>query len=244
MEIKNYLDSTYLKTAFEANLSEIKNLKNVYNCILEAHKYAIYAVMIRPEQVEFAKNLLNYLQSEVKIGTVISFPKGNDSIIEKLSQAKEAIQNGADDLDFVINYSEFKNKNFELVKEEFILGSRLCIENNKTVKWIIETAALTNEEISSICELLSKTAQENFNKNELQNIFLKSSTGYFESSPNGATLESIELMLKFGNPLPIKASGGIRSFEDAEKFINLGVKRIGTSNAVSILTNQKFENNY
>lgn len=243
MKINTYLDSTYLKTPKESGLSFIKNLKCVYDCVVNAHKFQIFAVMIRPEHIEFVKKLLTYLNSKVKIGTVISFPEGTHCITEKINEAELAIQNGVDELDFVINYNEFKKGNIQLIEEEFIKCSKICISNNKVVKWIIEIAALTNEEISSISKKLAEIAEKNFTKEELNLIFLKSSTGYFEANPNGATIEGIKLMIKNGNPLKIKASGGIKTKQDAEKFINLGVQRIGTSNALVILgINDKIEN--
>lgn len=243
MKINNYLDSTYLKTPEESGLSFIKNLKCVYDCIINAHKYEIFAVMIRPEHVEFAKRLLTHLNSKVKIGTVISFPEGSHCVTEKINEAELAIKNGADELDFVINYTEFKKGNLQLIEEEFIKCSAICLSNNKVVKWIIETAALTHDEISSISKKLAELAQKNFTKEELNLIFIKSSTGYFPTLPNGATLDNIKLMIENGFPLKVKASGGIKTKEDAEKFIQLGVQRVGTSNALVILgINDKIEN--
>ncbi|MCB9202764.1 MAG: deoxyribose-phosphate aldolase [Flavobacteriales bacterium] len=244
MEINKYIESTFLKTEQETGLQPVKHLREVYQCILDAHENTIFAVVVRPENVSLAKSFYKHIDSKSKVVTVISFPDGNHCSTEKLSEAEIAINRGADELDFVINYNEFKKGNHKLILEEFINCTRFCLEKGKVVKWIIETAALTEEEIISICELLSRTAQEEFSQEQLNSIFLKSSTGYYDAVPNGASKENIELMIKHGSPLPVKASGGIKTKEDAEKYIALGVKRIGTSNALKILGKSEKTDNY
>lgn len=238
MDVKTYLDSTYLKTAQQAGLSNSENEKLVVNTINEAVAERFKLVMIRPNYVVLAKELITKVNSSLDVGTVISFPEGTNSIIEKLEEAQTAIDNGADDLDFVINYLAFKKGETEIVKKEILECTKLGIDNNKVVKWIIETAALTNDEIIKICVLIKNVVMSNFKEHSYQSIFIKSSTGFYKTEnnvPNGATIDSIVLMLENGAPLSIKASGGVKSYKEAVAMIQLGVKRIGTSAAKEIV---------
>ena len=123
----------------------------------------------------------------------------------------------------------------------------LCLSNNKTIKWIIESAALSDNEIIDICKLIRDVVIDNFGQNNANNVFVKSSTGFYvspDSAPNGATVSAIKLMLDNSSPLPVKASGGIRNFEDFKTMVGLGVKRIGTSSALSILHEKQSDSNY
>ena len=120
MNIKQYLDATYLKTAAQAGVSENENLKIVKTCIQEAIDQEFKLIMIRPEMVTFAKEMITKTKSKVDIGTVIDFPLGNSNIDKKLIEAKKAIEDGANDLDFVCNYEAFKNGEIALVKNESI----------------------------------------------------------------------------------------------------------------------------
>ena len=237
MDIKSFLDSTYLKTEQQAGLSELENKKLVINCINEAITERFKLVMIRPNYVVTAKQLIVAANSILDIGTVISFPEGTHSVLEKLNEAQVAINNGADDLDFVINYQAFKKGQTDLVKKEVLHCTQLGIDNNKVVKWIIETAALNNDEIIKICVLIKNVIMSNFKEQSYPFIFIKSSTGFYKTEnnmPNGATVETIVLMLENGSPLAIKASGGIKSYNEAVAMIRLGVKRIGTSAAKAL----------
>lgn len=240
INIKNFLDSTYLKTAEQVNVSEFENEKIVIDTINEAIDEGFKLIMIRPQYVSLAKKMIEKSKSGVTIGTVISFPEGTNSIAEKLDEAEIAIKNGADDLDFVINYKAFKNNEIDLVKTEVLQCTKLGIVNNKIVKWIIETAALNDTEIIKICTLIKNVVMSHFKEIDYQAIFIKSSTGFFKTEnnlPNGATFESIIIMLENGSPLSIKASGGIKSYDEALAMIRLGVKRIGTSSAKAIANN-------
>lgn len=121
------------------------------------------------------------------------------------------------------------------------------MSNNKTIKWIIETAALSNNDIINICKLIRDVVIDNFGQKNIHNVFVKSSTGFYvtsDSSPNGATVSAIKLMLDNSSPLPVKASGGIRTIEDFQTMVDLGVKRIGTSSALSILRGKQSDSNY
>lgn len=247
MDLKTFIDSTYLKTAVQANLSDFENDKIVSETIYEAISEHYKLVMIRPEYVLMAKKIILGANSTLDVGTVISFPEGTNSITEKLAEASTAIADGADDLDFVINYEAFKNGTINLVKQEVLECTRLGIDHAKTVKWIIETAALTTDEIIKICVLIKNVVLSNFKEQAYQSIFIKSSTGFFKTennTPNGATFDAIVLMLENGSPLSIKASGGIKTFEEAIAMIKLGVKRIGTSAAKAIVDNQIYDGDY
>lgn len=150
MKIENYLDSTYLKTPEQSGLTEEQTLQKVMELTDEAIKYNFFEVMIRPNYVKTIRQYLTEKQSNVKIGTVIGFHEGTASIEEKLSEAQQAISDGVDELDFVINYEKFINNEISYVKEEFVKCTQLGLENNKLVKWIIEIAALSNEQIANI----------------------------------------------------------------------------------------------
>lgn len=247
MDLKTFIDSTYLKTAAQANLSDFENDKIVSETIYQAIDEHYKLVMIRPEYVLMAKKIILEANSTLDVGTVISFPEGTNSITEKLAEASTAVADGADDLDFVINYQAFKNGMINLVKQEVLECTRLGIDNAKTVKWIIESAALTTDEIIKICVLIKNVVLSNFKEQAYQSIFIKSSTGFFKTennAPNGATFDAIVLMLENGSPLSIKASGGIKTFEEAIAMIKLGVKRIGTSAAKAIVDNQIYDGDY
>lgn len=247
MNIKQYLDSTYLKTASQAGISEEENNVVVKNAILEAIQEGFKLIMIRPEYVSLAKEMILKADSTLLVGTVIDFPEGKSSLEAKIKEANEAIENGADDLDFVCNYEAFKNGDTALVKQEVLIGTQIGLANNKTVKWIIETAALTDKEIIQLCVLIKNVIISNFKEDDYASVFVKSSTGFYKTEnnlPNGATVPSIIMMLENASPLPIKAAGGVRSYEDAIQMIRLGVKRIGTSAAKAIANRENTTNQY
>jgi len=237
MNIKKYLDSTYLKTAEQAGLDEASNVKIVKSFIQEAIDEHFKLIMIRPNMVLLASQMVSDAGSNLQIGTVIDFPEGRSVIAGKLVEAEKAIQDGADDLDFVCNYEAFKNGNIDLVKEEILKGTQLGIENNKVVKWIIEVAALNDKQIIQLTALIKNVVVSNFKEVHFASVFVKSSTGFYKTEnglPNGATIPSIILMLENATPLPVKAAGGVRTYDEALAMIKLGVKRIGTSGAKAI----------
>lgn len=237
MNIKNYLDSTYLKTAQQAGLSETENSTIVKEFVQETIDEGFKLIMIRPNHVAMARKMIDDVKSKVHVGTVISFPDGENTLIEKLEEATLAIENGADDLDFVCNYNAFKKGNINLVKEEIIAGTLLGMQHRKVVKWIIEVAALTDTQIIQLCVLIKNVIITNFKEECFPTIFVKSSTGFYKTEnnlPNGASLATILLMLENASPLSVKAAGGVRTYQDAIQMIRLGVKRIGTSAAKTI----------
>lgn len=237
MNIKSYLDSTYLKTADQANVSEKENIVLVQNFVQETIDEKFKLVMIRPDKVALAKKQIESQNSKVLIGTVIGFPEGTNTIEQKLIEAQQAITDGADELDFVVNFEAFKLGDIELVKNEVLQGTKLGLENHKTVKWIIEIAALNGAQIIQLTSLIKNVVVANFKEKEFENVFVKSSTGFYKTLnglPNGATFPAIIAMLENAFPLPVKASGGIKTKEEALEMIKLGVKRIGTSSAKAI----------
>jgi len=247
MNIKSFLDSTYLKTAEQAELSENENKKLVLNCIQEAIDENFKLVMIRPEMVSLAKKMVTNQKSKVNIGTVIDFPKGKSNYSQKIKEAQQAILDGADDLDFVCNYEAFKEGKTILVKEEILKCTEFAIQNNKVIKWIIEVAALNNLQIIQLSALIKNVVLSNFKEVVYPSVFVKSSTGFYKTKdhlPNGATLSSVILMLENASPLPVKAAGGVRNHEEAINLIRLGVKRIGTSSAKSISIGETTSDNY
>jgi deoxyribose-phosphate aldolase len=246
MKINTYLDSTYLKTPAQSGLSEEETLETVFNLAQEAIENNIFAVMIRPDYVKQMRAFLSEKNSNVVIGTVIGFHEGTYSIEHKLAEATKAIEDGVDELDFVINYEAYKNGELELVKKEFVECTKLCLDNGKIAKWIIEIAALSDGQIADITKKIAVWIEENFEGQE-DKVFVKSSTGFFvteNGKPNGATVEGIKIMLENAGKLPVKAAGGVRTPEEAENMIEMGVKRIGTSSALALIKNEEVSGGY
>ncbi|ALM48776.1 deoxyribose-phosphate aldolase [Flavobacterium psychrophilum] len=237
MDIRQYLDSTYLKTPEQAGLTKEENLEVVKSFIGEAIAQNFKLIMIRPDMVSIAKDMIADARSKVDIGTVIDFPLGQGSLEAKLAEAQEAIDNGADDLDFVLDYEGFKAGKTELVKQQVLECTRLGLTHGKIVKWIIEVAALNDHEIVQLSALVKNIVLSNFDESNYSRVFVKSSTGFYKTRdgiPNGATLPAVKLMLENSYPLSVKAAGGVRTLEEAQQMIALGVKRIGTSSAAAI----------
>lgn len=235
--IKQYLDATYLKTAKQAKLSKKDNLAIVEHSIKEAIQENFKLIMIRPEHVTLAKKTIVESKSRLLVGTVIDFPKGQNIIEYKLIEAEKAIKDGVDELDFVVDYEAFKLGKMGYVKEQVQKCTSFGLNNNKTVKWIIEIAALNDRQIIQLTTLIKNVVISNFKENYYDKVFVKSSTGFYitaDGSSNGATFPAIVLMLENAFPLSVKASGGVKNIDDALKMIKLGVKRIGTSSAKDI----------
>ena len=209
--MNEYFDSTLLKSF--ATLSDIEKLCN------DAKEYKFKAVCINPCYVSIAKELLK--GSNVKICTVIGFPLGANTTYIKVEEARDAIKNGTDEVDMVINIGALKDKNYDYVINEIKELREVCYD--KILKVIIETCYLTEEEIIKMTEICNKEKVD----------FIKTSTGF---GIRGANTRDIEIINKYKSDyLKIKASGGIKNKDDAEKYIELGVSRIGTSNAVKIM---------
>lgn len=247
MNIKQYLDSTYLKTPEQAGLSIEENTNVVKKFIKEAIDEEFKLIMIRPDMVSLAKKMISNAHSKLTIGTVIGFHEGTYSLESKLAEAQKAIEDGADDLDYVCNYEAFKKGEIDLVKNEILEGTKLGLSHHKIVKWIIEVAALDDTQIIQLSTLIKNVVIANFKEDCYPNVFVKSSTGFYKTEdgkPNGATVSTIILMLENSSPLPVKAAGGVRTYDEAVQMINLGVKRIGTSSAKAIASGQTSKSDY
>ena len=230
--IKHYLDSTFLKTSFELDISDDELKHEITNFIIEAIDYQFKCVMIRPNFVTLAKELKDKRKSKINIGTVVDFPLGQASCSEKISQAKKALDSGAKELDFVCDYNMFKRNELDDFDDSIIKCTSFSLKGKAIVKWIIETGALSKKEIKMISKRIYDLVLANFPDN-ISKVYIKTSTGYYGGF--GATIKDIKLIKSVIGEMPVKASGGISSFSTAIEMINLGVTRIGTSKAKKIL---------
>ena len=209
--MNEFFDSTLLKST--STKDDIKKL------CMDAKKYNFATVCINPCYVSYARSLLK--DSNVKVCTVIGFPLGANTTETKVGEAVDAINNGALEIDMVINVGYLKDKDYDYIRNEIIEVKKVV--NEKVLKVIIEACYLDEEEIKIMTEICNETGVD----------YIKTSTGF---GSRGASIDDIKVINKYKNDkLKIKASGGIRTKEDAEKYIELGVSRIGTSNAVKIM---------
>ena len=211
MKLNKYIDHTLLKP--DASQEQIETL------IEEAKKYDFASVCVNPTWVNFAAQALK--ATDVKVCTVIGFPLGANTPELKAFETSDAIQNGANEIDMVINIGALKSRNFDLVERDI----RDVVEAAKgtLVKVIIETCLLTDDEKVKACQIAQKAGAD----------FVKTSTGF---STGGATVADVALMRKTVGPdMGVKASGGARSYEDALAFIKAGATRIGASSGVAIM---------
>ena len=173
----------------------------------------------------YVKQPKAYVASRCRVCTVIGFPNGNYTTATKVFETKDAIENGADEIDMVINVGMLKAKEYDYVLNEIKAIKEAC--GQRILKVIIETCLLTDEEKIKMCEIVTESGAD----------FIKTSTGF---STGGATFADVELFAKYVGPnVKIKAAGGISSMEDAEKFIALGASRLGTSRIVKIVKNEQ-----
>lgn len=246
-DIRYYLDSTYLQTAETSGLSETQVRKEALATVAEALKEGFRLAMIRPEHVADAAAMVRRAKTKTLIGTVIDFPDGDGGLEAKLDQAERALDDGADELDFVCDYKAFRAGDAGAVVREVLACTQLVLARQKTLKWIIETAALSDGEIVRLTALIRNTVIRHVKEDRYGSVYLKSSTGFFmtpDGRPNGATPEAIIMMLENASPLPVKASGGIRDLETARQYIRMGVQRIGTSSAKTIASGGVATTNY
>ena len=211
MKLNKYIDHTLLKP--DASQEQIATL------IEEAKKYDFASVCVNPTWVSFAAQALK--GTDVKVCTVIGFPLGANTPELKAFETSDAIRNGANEIDMVINIGALKSQNFDLVEKDI----RAVVEAAKgtLVKVIIETCLLTDDEKVKACQIAQKAGAD----------FVKTSTGF---STGGATVRDVALMRKTVGPdMGVKASGGARSYEDALAFIEAGATRIGASSGVAIM---------
>ena len=217
MEIKDilkYVDHTLLKQ--ESTWEQMKVICD------DAIKFSTASVCVPPS---FVKECKDYCGDKMKICTVIGFPNGYNTTATKVFETEDALKNGADEIDMVINIGWAKEKKFDLIKEEIKAIKKAC--GNKILKVIIETCLLSDEEKIEMCKIVTEAGAD----------FIKTSTGF---STAGATREDIKLFSEnIGENVKMKAAGGIASLTDAEDFLKLGAARLGTSRIVSIAKSEQ-----
>ena len=221
MNAAKYIDHTLLKP--EVTDKEISVLCD------EAHEHGFFSVCIQPSWVKTAAEKL--AESEVKVCTVIGFPHGATTSEVKAFETKDAISNGADEVDMVINIGQLKAGNFDYVKDD--IKSVVDAANKEAlVKVIIESSLLTEDEVVTASRLAQEAGAD----------FVKTSTGF---NGGGASVEAVALMrLTVGEDMGVKASGGVRSYEDAKKMIEVGATRIGASSGIAIVNGEVSESDY
>ncbi|MBQ4493088.1 MAG: deoxyribose-phosphate aldolase [Elusimicrobiaceae bacterium] len=211
MNIAKYIDHTLLKPTAER--------KDIEQLCKEAREYNFASVCVNPFWVSYASKLLE--GSSVKVCTVIGFPLGANTSAVKAFEAKTAIQEGASEVDMVINIGALKAGQYDIVKQDIKAVREASA--GKILKVIIETSYLTDEEKQKVCKICAEEGAD----------FVKTSTGF---SGGGATAQDVALMAKSaGDKVKVKASGGIRTREDALKMIEAGASRLGTSSGIKIV---------
>ena len=204
------------------NLSQTATFDDIKILLDDGIKYGVASCCIQPC---FVKDAKNYVKDKLKICTVIGFPNGYNTTESKAFEAREAIINGADEIDMVININYLKNCDYDYVFKEISILREVC--KDVTLKVIIETCLLTDEEKIEMCKIVSKANAD----------YIKTSTGF---SKYGATFSDVKLLKEnVTSKVLVKAAGGISSLEDAEKFIELGASRLGTSKVVKIVKEGK-----
>ena len=213
MKLNQYIDHTILKPT--TTITEIEKLCK------EATEYQFAAVCVPPLFVKKCKELLQ--QTNVKVATVIGFPFGYSAVEAKLAEILLSLVDGVDELDIVVNFMAIKNNDWAYVANEINHLIPVIKSKQKTVKLIIESGVLTDDEIVKCCELVGVSEID----------FLKTSTGYAEK---GATVEAVQLMRKnLPAHIQIKASGGIRDYAFAKQLIEAGAMRLGCSASIAIV---------
>jgi len=210
MHANQMIDHTYLK-AFGTT-------KELDQLIIEAKEHQFKSVCVNPYWVAYASEKLQ--KSGVLVCTVIGFPLGQNTTETKVFETLNAVLNGADEIDMVINIAALKMAKYDYLKNE--IDAVVKAANGKTVKCIIETCYLTKEEIAKISQIVGSTNAS----------FIKTSTGF---GTGGATVEDVKIMIQNGNGKAVKASGGVRNKADFDQMIEAGATRIGTSNGVQIM---------
>ncbi|WP_392447469.1 deoxyribose-phosphate aldolase [Capnocytophaga canis] len=217
MKINKFIDHTLLKA--NATISEIETLCK------EAVTYDFFSVCVNSAFVPYAKDFLK--GTDINVCSVVGFPLGAMSLKSKVFETEQALADGANEIDMVINIGLLKSGEVDKVREEIAQIKKAC--GNNVLKVILETCYLTDEEKKLVCKLSVEAGAD----------FVKTSTGF---GTGGATLSDVQLMKEAVNgKAKIKASGGVRDFQTAKQYIDLGVERIGTSNGIAIVTGGKGE---
>ncbi len=214
-----------LKTVDHTLLKQTATWEEIRNLCEEGMQYGTASVCIPPC---FVKRAAAYLQGRLPVCTVIGFPNGYSTSASKVFEAREAVENGADEVDMVINLGLVKDKRDDLLLQEIRLVKEAC--GDKILKVIVETCLLNEEEKVRMCRVVTESGAD----------FIKTSTGF---SSAGATFEDIRLFKEnVGKHVKIKAAGGISSLEDAERFLSLGADRLGTSRIIRLAKELEISN--
>lgn len=209
-----------LKIVDHTLLGQAATWEDIRQILDDAMKYETASACI---PAAYVKQAAEYVEGKLPICTVIGFPNGYSTTAVKVYETKDAIANGAEEIDMVINIGFLKDGRYQEVEDEIRQIHEAC--NGKILKVIIETCLLTEEEKIKMCELVTNAGAE----------YIKTSTGF---STSGATFADVELMrTHIGKDVKVKAAGGISSFADAEKFMSLGADRLGTSRLIKIMKN-------
>lgn len=212
MKLNKFIDHTLLKA--NATISEIETLCK------EAVMYDFFSVCVNSAFVPYAKDFLK--GTDINVCSVVGFPLGAMSLKSKVFETEQALADGANEIDMVINVGLLKSGEVDKVREEIAQIKKAC--GNDVLKVILETCYLTDEEKKLACKLSVEAGAD----------FVKTSTGF---GTGGATLSDVQLMKEaVKGKAKIKASGGVRDFQTAKQYIDLGVERIGTSNGIAIVT--------
>ena len=207
-----------LKRVDHTLLNQVCTFEEIKKLCDEGIEYNVASICIPPSYVKKAKE---YVKENLKICTVIGFPNGYSTKETKIFECKDAIKNGADEIDMVVNLGDIKSGEFKTVEEEIKEIKEICGEH--ILKVIVETCFLTEEEKIKLCEVVTNAKAD----------YIKTSTGFGSS---GATKEDIILFSKhIGSNVKIKASGGVKNLKIAEEFINLGADRLGTSSIIKAI---------
>ena len=213
MDIAKYIDHT--------NLRAYATKEDIIKLCSEAKEYGFHAVCVNPYRVRLAKKELE--GSRVKVASVIGFPLGATPTEVKVFEAEKALEDGADELDMVINIGALKDRDYEYVKRDIEAVVQIAHKRGAIVKVIIETCYLSDEEKETACRLAMEAGAD----------FVKTSTGF---GSGGAAVEDVKLMRRIvGDKLGVKAAGGIKDYETALAMIKAGANRIGASRGVEIV---------
>ncbi|MCK4552054.1 MAG: deoxyribose-phosphate aldolase [Tenericutes bacterium] len=218
MKINKLIDHTYLKAyATKADMDKL---------IDEAKTHNFKSVCVKPTRVKYCNEALK--DSDVLVCTVIGFPLGANTIETKVFETLNAIANGADEIDMVMNIGRFKDGDYNYIEDEINQVCKAAL--NKSVKVIVEICYLTNEEIIKVSEIIAKTDA----------TFIKTSTGF---GTGGATKEAVKLMKDNVGNKEVKAAGGVRNLDDLDNMLKSGATRIGTSGGVKLMQGKEDEGN-
>jgi len=215
-ELSQYIDHTLLlPTASETDIRKLCE---------EAWIHQFKGVCVAPGYVAYTKEMFEFCPVRIEIATVIGFPLGYSTTETKLFEARNALKHGATELDVVINISQFKSMAYLSIREELTQLAVIAHQNNALLKVIIETAYLDSFELYTACEICAEAKVD----------FVKTSTGF---APKGADIETVKKMRSIlPAEIKIKASGGIKTYEQAMAFVEAGADRIGTSSGVAIVS--------